>query len=94
MKIHDDIPDERLVVGVMKDSQVLTDTFAVYQIKENDFDQLITKTLAETMATSEDKNADKWLKISKAPALLGILEDGSICFVKGGLFQPSKADLH
>ena len=94
MQIHDDISDERLVIGVMKDGAVYTGEYAVYYLKEHDFDQLIFKALAETMATSDEANAGKWQVISQAPPLLGVLESGEFCFVKGGLFKPSKADLH
>lgn len=93
-KIHDDIQDDRLIIGVLKDGQVYTEEFAVYFLKENSFDQVIFKQLAEVMATSDDKNAKKWNIISKASPLLGVLDSGEFCFVKGGLFKPSANDLH
>ena len=99
MKIHDDLPEDRLIIGVMVGQNILTGDYATHCLMEQKFDEIITKKIARDLVNNyKDKVtnhnrqlAKKWQTISESPVLLGLTEEGEFCFVKDGHFKPSVA---
>lgn len=86
MIIREDLVEARIIIGCTRDSQIHTGATAFSLMASGLYDKLISRAEAKFMAACDVGEA--WKQLLEQPAIFGLDEYGTPCFVKGGLAQP------
>lgn len=86
MIIREDISDHKIIIGCVRDSLIHIGENAFQLLASGLFDKTITLDEAKFMAACDV--GPQWAALSEQIPIFGIDENGSPCFIKGGLVKP------
>ena len=86
--IRSDIPNDRLIIGCVRDTQIIVGEMAFQAFASALYSKLLSKAEVDFMVAAGCSGA--WEAIAKMQPLFGLDEFGSPCFVEAGILRPKE----